>query len=99
MRERMSQADARARGQAPLSQSAYSEGQVSQSQDARSQSTPAQSLHSSGQVSQSQGGRSERQLAQSRVEYPPVAARLQVSGSTVASPQMDMQAEGGLRIP
>ena len=72
MRERMSQADARAKGQAPRSQSAYSEGQVSQSQ----------------------GGRSERQLAQSRVEYPPVAARLQVSGSTVASPQMDMQAEG-----
>ncbi|MBJ2329653.1 PRTRC system protein E [Schaalia cardiffensis] len=68
----MSQADARARGQAPRSQSAYSEGQVSQSQ----------------------GGRSERQLAQSRVEYPPVAARLQVSESTVASPQMDMQAEG-----
>ena len=59
MRERMSQADARARGQAPRSQSAYSEGQVPHSQDARSQSTPAQSPHSSGQAPQSQDLRAE----------------------------------------
>lgn len=109
MRERMSQADARARGQAPRSQSAYSEGQVLHSQDARGQSTPAQSLHSSGQApqsrgthsqrtpaqgAQSQGGRYQRQAAQSRVEHPPVAARLQVSDSTVAPPQADGRAEG-----
>lgn len=121
MRERMSQADARARGQAPRSQSAYSEGQVPHSQDARSRSTHssgqapqsqdprAEGTHSQGQTpqsrgthsqstpaqgAQSQGGRYQRQAAQSRVEHPPVAARLQVSDSTVAPPQADGRAEG-----
>lgn len=109
MRERMSQADARARGQAPRSQSAYSEGQVPHSQDPRSRSTHssaqapqsqdprAEGTHSQStpaQGAQSQGGRYQWQAAQSRVEHPPVAARLQVSDSTVAPPQADGRAEG-----